>query len=57
MVDLTGQYEKIQAEIDTALLNVVKKGAFINGEEVTKNNQVQFLKNHSKRRYQAKTKR
>jgi UDP-2-acetamido-2-deoxy-ribo-hexuluronate aminotransferase len=34
MVDLTGQYEKIQAEIDTALLNVVKKGAFINGEEV-----------------------
>tara|TARA_B110000046_G_scaffold184119_1_gene221851 strand:- start:789 stop:1916 length:1128 start_codon:yes stop_codon:yes gene_type:complete len=34
MVDLTGQYEKIQAEIDTALLNVVNKGAFINGEEV-----------------------
>ena len=34
MVDLTGQYEKIQAEIDTALLNVVKKGVFINGEEV-----------------------
>ena len=34
MVDLTGQYEKIQAEIDMVLLNVVKKGAFINGEEV-----------------------
>jgi len=34
MVDLTGQYEKIQPEIDMALLNVVKKGAFINGEEV-----------------------
>jgi dTDP-4-amino-4,6-dideoxygalactose transaminase len=43
MVDLTGQYEKIQAEIDTALLNVVKKGAFINGEEVK-----QFSNNLSK---------
>ncbi len=34
MVDLKGQYEKIQAEVDAAILNVVRSSAFINGPEV-----------------------
>jgi UDP-2-acetamido-2-deoxy-ribo-hexuluronate aminotransferase len=34
MVDLLGQYEKIKAEVDHALMNVIKSTAFINGPEV-----------------------
>ena len=34
MVDLLGQYEKIQAEIDLAVLGVIQSSAFINGPEV-----------------------
>lgn len=34
MVDLTGQYEKIQTEIDAAVLKVLKNANFINGQEV-----------------------
>ena len=34
MVDLTTQYEKIQKEMDAAILNVVRSGKFINGEAV-----------------------
>ena len=34
MVDLIGQYEKIQKEIDAAVLNVIRSAAFINGPEV-----------------------
>ena len=34
MVDLKSQYLKIKAEIDTAILNVLDHGQFINGPEV-----------------------
>ncbi|NEN25532.1 DegT/DnrJ/EryC1/StrS family aminotransferase [Cryomorpha ignava] len=34
MVDLGSQYEKIQDEIDTAVLNVIRSCAYINGPEV-----------------------
>lgn len=34
MVDLVKQYEKIQPEVDAALMNVVRTAAFINGPEV-----------------------
>jgi UDP-2-acetamido-2-deoxy-ribo-hexuluronate aminotransferase len=34
MVDLIGQYEKIQAEIDKAVLDVIRSSAYINGPEV-----------------------
>jgi UDP-2-acetamido-2-deoxy-ribo-hexuluronate aminotransferase len=34
MVDLLGQYEKIQTEIDSAVLNVIRSSAYINGPEV-----------------------
>ncbi len=34
MVDLVGQYEKIQAEIDNAVINVIRSSAYINGPEV-----------------------
>jgi dTDP-4-amino-4,6-dideoxygalactose transaminase len=34
MVDLLGQYEKIQHEIDQAVLGVVRSSAYINGPEV-----------------------
>jgi UDP-2-acetamido-2-deoxy-ribo-hexuluronate aminotransferase len=34
MVDLIGQYEKIQSEIDNAVLNVIRSSAYINGPEV-----------------------
>lgn len=34
MVDLVGQYRKIRADIDKAILNVVGEGHFINGPEV-----------------------
>src|SRR5882757_11306269 len=34
MVDLVGQYEKIQPEIDKAVLDVVRSSAYINGPEV-----------------------
>ncbi len=34
MVDLKGQYAKIQEEIDTAILRVVRESKFINGPEV-----------------------
>lgn len=34
MVDLSGQYEKIQTEIDAAVLKVLKNANFINGQEV-----------------------
>lgn len=34
MVDLLGQYEKIQSEIDAAVLNVIRSSAYINGPEV-----------------------
>lgn len=34
MVDLMGQYEKIKTEIDTAVLNVIRSSAYINGPEV-----------------------
>ena len=35
MVDLKGQYSKIQQQVDTSILNVVKSGAFINGPQVS----------------------
>ena len=34
MVDLVSQYEKISAEIDEAVLNVIRSSAYINGPEV-----------------------
>lgn len=34
MVDLKGQYDKIQPEIDKAVINVIHTAAFINGPEV-----------------------
>ncbi len=34
MVDLKGQYQKIQQEIDSAVLDVIRSTAFINGPEV-----------------------
>lgn len=34
MVDLKSQYDKIQEEIDTAVLNVIKSTKYINGPEV-----------------------
>jgi UDP-2-acetamido-2-deoxy-ribo-hexuluronate aminotransferase len=34
MVDLKGQYEKIQSEIDNAVLNTIRSTAFIGGPEV-----------------------
>lgn len=34
MVDLKGQYAKIQEEIDAAVLNCIRSAAFINGPEV-----------------------
>jgi len=34
MVDLIGQYQKIQAEIDKAVLDVIRSSAYINGPEV-----------------------
>jgi dTDP-4-amino-4,6-dideoxygalactose transaminase len=36
MVDLIGQYEKIQNQIDNAVLEVIRSSAFINGPEVKK---------------------
>lgn len=35
LVDLFGQYEKIKGEIDSAILNVVRSTAYINGPDVT----------------------
>ena len=34
MVDLIGQYNKIQKEVDEAVINVIRSSAFINGPEV-----------------------
>ena len=34
MVDLKSQYNKIQEEIDTAVLNVIRSTQYINGPEV-----------------------
>ena len=34
MVDLVGQYEKIQAEVDNAVLSTIRSCMFINGPEV-----------------------
>lgn len=34
MVDLIGQYNKIQREIDEAVINVIRSSAYINGPEV-----------------------
>ncbi|MCF6224156.1 MAG: DegT/DnrJ/EryC1/StrS family aminotransferase [Flavobacteriaceae bacterium] len=34
MVDLQGQYKKIQPQVDKAILNVIESAAFINGPEV-----------------------
>jgi dTDP-4-amino-4,6-dideoxygalactose transaminase len=34
MVDLLGQYEKIQSEVDKAVLDVIRSSAYINGPEV-----------------------
>ena len=34
MVDLVGQYQRIKAEVDQAMLNVIQSAAFINGPEV-----------------------
>lgn len=34
MVDLIGQYGKIQNEVDSAVLNVIRSSAYINGPEV-----------------------
>ncbi len=34
MVDLIGQYEKIQSEVDTAVINTIRSSMFINGPEV-----------------------
>ena len=36
MVDLTTQYQRIQAEIDRAALDVIRSGRYINGEAVGK---------------------
>lgn len=36
MVDLIGQYNKIQKEIDNAVLKVIQSGQYINGPEVKK---------------------
>ncbi len=36
MVDLKSQYEKIQAEVDAAVLDVIRSTQFINGSEVKK---------------------
>lgn len=36
MVDLKGQYDRIQQEIDKAVLDVIRSTAFINGPEVQK---------------------
>lgn len=35
MVDLKGQYDKIQSEIDDAVLKTIRESSFINGPEVT----------------------
>src|SRR6185436_2636759 len=43
MVDLLGQYEKIQPEIDQAVLDVIRSSAYINGPEV-KSFQAEFEK-------------
>jgi len=43
MVDLFGQYQKIQKEIDEAVLNVIRSSAYINGPEV-KTFQAEFEK-------------
>jgi dTDP-4-amino-4,6-dideoxygalactose transaminase len=43
MVDLISQYEKIQNEVDTAVINVIRSSAFINGPEV-KNFQTELEK-------------
>lgn len=42
MVDLKGQYNKIQTEIDAAVLNTIREASFINGNEVAT-----FIKNLS----------
>jgi dTDP-4-amino-4,6-dideoxygalactose transaminase len=42
MVDLRGQYEKIQAEVDSAVLNVIRDASYINGPAV-----ISFAKNLS----------
>ncbi len=42
MVDLKGQYAKIQSEIDEAVLKVIRDASFINGPEVA-----DFVKNFS----------
>ncbi len=34
MVDLMGQYQKIQKEVDEAVINVIRSSAYINGPEV-----------------------
>ena len=34
MVDLDGQYKKIQKEVDQAVLEVVRSSCYINGPEV-----------------------
>lgn len=34
MVDLLGQYDKMQAEVDKAIIDVVRSSAYINGPEV-----------------------
>ncbi|MBK7431596.1 MAG: DegT/DnrJ/EryC1/StrS family aminotransferase [Bacteroidetes bacterium] len=34
MVDLIGQYEKIQSEVDAAVINTIRSSMFINGPEV-----------------------
>ena len=34
MVDLLGQYDKIQEQVDSKILEVVKSGAYVNGPEV-----------------------
>ncbi|MBK7483471.1 MAG: hypothetical protein IPI72_12205 [Flavobacteriales bacterium] len=34
MVDLVGQYQKIEVEVDAALQRVIDSAAFINGPEV-----------------------
>ena len=34
MVDLKSQYEKIQTEVDAAVLNVIRSTQYINGPEV-----------------------
>ena len=34
MVDLSGQYKKIQQEVDVAINGVIQSSAFINGPKV-----------------------